>query len=152
MTEIVMRRVGNTLVPVAEIFEEELQKLPEDIDLLMKASRPRSLPQHRLFFSLLSKVAKATQYETADRLLIVLKLALGYADSIRMPSGKHVPVARSISFASMPQDGFRIFFDDALDMMSREILPEVKDDDLVRQIYSILDGSDSSSNIVAIRE
>lgn len=133
-----MRRVGSTLIPAGEIFEEDVRKIPEGADLLVKVSRPRSLPQMRLFWTLLSKIAKATQYDSPEKLLLVLKLTLGYADSVQLPSGKFVPVARSIAFHQMSSESFNAFFTDSIDLIATAILPDVRDDVLVDEIYAAL--------------
>jgi hypothetical protein len=137
---IVVRRVAATLgaphpyalVPQDQVGAELLAKIPLGEDVAIKVMRHRSLPQHRLFWGVLRYVAEASEWETAERLLVALKLRLGRYDLMKMPSGKIVPVPDSISFAAMPQDTFQQFMDKSIAIICSEVLPGTDSDQLLR--------------------
>lgn len=111
------------LIPSDDRACGQITKLPIGEDVTVKVVRGRSLPQHRLFWAVLSHVAEASQWETPERLLIAIKIRLGRYDLMKMPSGKVVPVPDSISFQAMPQDEFQKFFDAAVDLICAEVIP-----------------------------
>lgn len=139
MADLVMRRVGSRLEPVAEVFEEILRGIPEGRDIMVTTKRPRSLPHHRLFWSLMHKIAQGTEYNTAENLVFALKLAVGFADVVRLPNGKTAPKERSLSFSETDQDTFRAFFDSAMRVVEEYILPGIENDPLVAEIHALLD-------------
>lgn len=96
--------------------------------------RSRSLPQHRLFWRILQHVAKATQWEYPERLLIALKIRLGRYDLLQLPNGKLAPVPHSISFRKMPQEAFQEFFDQCLWLICTEVLPGYDPEALMREV------------------
>jgi hypothetical protein len=121
------------LFPIEQIGVDLLAKVPLGEDVAIKIMRHRSLPQHRLFWSVLRYVAGASEWETAERLLVALKLRLGRYDLMKMPSGKIVPVPDSISFAAMPQDTFQDFMDKSIVIICSEVLPGMDADRLIAE-------------------
>ncbi|HEV2674102.1 MAG TPA: DUF1367 family protein [Aliidongia sp.] len=138
-TTLVMKRTEAGLIPVDGHASDLLAKVKIGDRVLVKLHRPRSVDQHRLFFALLTKVAGATEFETPEKLLVALKIALGFYDIMRMPNGSTVPVPNSISFASMPQDDFRRFFDQAVGLICQHLLSGMTADDLVAEVHQMLD-------------
>jgi hypothetical protein len=110
-----------------------LAKIPLGEDVAVKIMRDRSLPQHRLFWTVLRYVAEASEWETAERLLVALKLRLGRYDLMKLPNGKAVPVPDSISFSAMTQDAFQEFMQKSLTIICQEVLPGYNPDDLLRE-------------------
>lgn len=100
---------------------EECGKKP--IRYALDKRQRRSLPQHRLFWRILQHVAKATQWEYPERLLVALKIRLGRYDLLQLPNGKLAPVPHSISFRQMPQEKFQEFFDQCMGLITTEVLP-----------------------------
>jgi hypothetical protein len=123
----------HALFPVEQIGVDLLAKIPLGEDVAIKIMRSRSLPQHRLFWSVLRYVAEASEWETPRRLLIALKLRLGRYELMKMPSGKIVPVPDSISFAAMPQDTFQQFMDESIAIICSEVLPGMDPDRLIAE-------------------
>ncbi len=128
MTDIVMRRTATGLEP---IDVDALAKIKIGTEVMVKVVNPRSIKQHRLFFALLTYVADATEFDSAETLLVAIKLALGRYDLVKLPNGKVVPHAQSISFASMKGDEFRIFFDQAMNLICRDVLPGVSPEEMI---------------------
>lgn len=120
---ILMRRTETGLGPADHDAAEALARLKPGDQVFVRVHRPRSISQHRMFFAMLARVAEATEFETAERLLAALKLAMGRYDLLRLPSGRVVPVPQSISFAAMAHDEFQRFMDDAVRLIVRDVLP-----------------------------
>ena len=132
MSDITMRRTAIGLEADNDMAIAELAKIKVGADVLVKVSKPRSLAQHRLFWSVLTHVSDATAYDGPEQLLVALKVALGRFDLMKLPNGKVVPVPQSVAFASMPGDEFRRFFDDAMNLICRDVLPGVSVDEILR--------------------
>jgi hypothetical protein len=128
------------LVPQDQTGTELLAKIPLGEDVAVKLMRDRSLPQHRLFFAVLRYVAERSEWETAERLLVALKLRLGRYDLMKLPSGKVVPVPDSIAFSAMPQDDFQSFMDQAMGLLCTEVLPGMDMDRLISEAQAAVLG------------
>lgn len=100
--------------------------------------RHRSLPQHRLFFGILQHVAENSRFETAERLLVALKIRLGRYDLCRLPNGRDVPVPQSISFDKMDQADFQGFFNDAVRLICEDVLDNYDQAKLIREVEEML--------------
>jgi hypothetical protein len=128
----------DALVPQDQAGTELLGKIPLGEDVAVKIMRDRSLPQHRLFWSVLRYVAERSEWETAERLLVALKLRLGRYDLMKLPSGKVVPVPHSTAFSAMPQDDFQSFMDAAMGLICTEVLPGMDSDRLIAEAQAML--------------
>lgn len=115
-------RYRDALIAIDNASAEAIAKFPLGDDIVLKRARERSLPQHRLFWSVLQHVAASSQWETPERLLIALKIRLGRYDLMQLPNGKVVPVPQSISFAAMSQDDFQHFMDESIRVICAEVL------------------------------
>lgn len=79
---------------------------------------PRNAAQHRLFFALLNKVIEGGGWEgTLDGLLTTVKIRLGHIDRVDCGAYGTQIIPKSISFAQMPQNKFREFFDRAAHLL-----------------------------------
>ena len=137
--ELILRRSGDRLIPVTEWDRESLLEIPEGKDLTVKVSRTRSAKQHRLFWALMQKVVdNHPYYLRAEQLVEWLKIRLGYVEEIMFHDGQLLTKVSSISFGSMGQDDFRKFFDLVLHVITTEVLPEVRENDLVRELEEML--------------
>lgn len=114
---------GRVLVPADFAADEMLDDLPEGREVLMTMRRPRSPQHHRFFFALLRKVVENTdRWASEEDLLDDLKIACGHATRrANLITGEISLVAKSINFASMPEDAFRRFKDRALFVLSTAI-------------------------------
>ena len=130
---LTFRSTGAALEPVDSSSRAALAAMEPGEYVNVQLRRPRNGAAHRRFMAILTKVAQATEYETAERLLMVLKIALGRFDWVKMPDGSLVRAPHSISFTAMDQDEFARFAQDAELMIASEILPEGIDmDELIR--------------------
>jgi hypothetical protein len=121
------------LTPIDEAGAALVAKIPLGEDVAVKIMRDRSLPQHNLFWTVLRYVAEASEWETAERLLVALKLRLGRYDLMKLPSGKVVPVPDSISFSAMTQDDFQQFMEMSFVILCTEVLPDMDRDRLIAE-------------------
>jgi len=140
MPEVInMRRAGGKLVPCAMVDEEALLNMPEDKDLTVKITRPRSNKHHRFFWAFLNKVCENHDtYSKPDQLLLWLKVRLGYVEEVKFHNEEVFWVAKSTSFGSMDQNEFKKFFDEAVDLVVKEVLPGVTKSDLVREVEEMV--------------
>lgn len=111
------------LYPADDRAREALAGLAECAEVAVRLSTDRNLLQHNRFWALLDLVAKATEWETPEKLLVGLKMRLGYYDIMLMPRGQKVPVPHSISFAAMSQADFQVFQDRAMHILVTEVCP-----------------------------
>ena len=111
------------LYPVDDRARKALEKAPEGTEVGVRLSLDRSLPMHNRFWKILDVVARATHWETPERLLVGLKIRLGRYDICMLPNGKKVPVPQSISFAQMGQPEFERFYADAMHVLETEVAP-----------------------------
>jgi hypothetical protein len=116
-------RMRHCLYPVDERAREAVTQVPEGEAIGVRVWKDRSLPMHNRFFKILDTVAKATDWGTAERLLVALKLRLGRYDLHTLPGGKIVPVPNSISFGAMPQGEFETFYQEAIHILQTEVAP-----------------------------
>ena len=138
MTTLIMRRKGNALVPVSLYDEETLGDVAQDKDLTVKITRNRSWKQNRLYHALVQKVAENhPHYRSSKPLEMWLKLRMGYVDDVLLHDGQVMPILSSTSFASMGQDEFQKFFNEALTILVEEVLPGVDRDDLIREVEAM---------------
>lgn len=128
-----MRRTPTGLEANNPEAQAALAKIGVGERVLVKLHRSRNAQHHRMFWAVLSHVAQATHFETPERLLAALKLALGRYDLMTMPNGKVVPVLHSISFADMDQTEFARFYSDALNIICRDVLPGTSVEDLLEE-------------------
>lgn len=127
-----------SLFPADAAAAEAIGKLVKDESVEIRIVRDRSLPQHRLFWSVLDHVAKNSQWESADRLLVALKIRLGKYDLCRLPNGKAVPVPQSISFAKMDQGEFQDFMDRSIAVICEETLGGYDSERLIREAQGMV--------------
>lgn len=128
----------HALVPTDDRGAELLAKIPLGEDVAVQIRRGRSLPQHRLFWAVLQHVAKSSQWETPERLLVALKIRLGRYDLMTLPAGKVVPVPHSISFSEMTQDAFQQFMDSAIGLICSEVIPGMDSAQLIAEAQHAL--------------
>jgi hypothetical protein len=112
---------GKSLVPADFAAEEFLDGIPGGREVLVSVRRPRSPQHHRWFFALLRKVTEnSDRWASEEDLLDDLKLACGHVTRrANMLTGEISLVAKSINFASMPEDPFRRFKDRALFVLGK---------------------------------
>lgn len=140
MTGLLMYRRGSTLVPADRLAAEDVEKLALGKPVLVEARQPRSLPHHRLLFALLRKVTENMDGVTEHALLSWLKVKLGHVEHMPLGFGRSYEAPASISFTAMPQPEFRAFFDGAVDLICREVIPGLGKPELLAEVYDMVGG------------
>lgn len=123
---ILLRKSLSGWGPADRASADALAEMPTGAVVRVERAKARSLPQQRLYWGLLQRLAEAGAVkgiDSAEQLHLALKLALGVADAVRLPSGRIVPVARSTALDKMPAAEFSAYLERALDLICRDILP-----------------------------
>lgn len=108
--ELTMIRRGDTLVPSAQWFLDQLHTLPDGKEVFVTIRRVRSVQHHRFFFGVLNEIVESGQWEgDVETLLIYLKIGIGYVSTVIGPTGKVYYVPKSIAFESMDEEAFKAF-------------------------------------------
>lgn len=136
---IQMMRRGSFLVPIAPTDSNGLDVYPANKPLKVKITQPRSLQQHRLYWSMLDLVAEnLDQNITGEDLHEWMKLKLGLCNPVRQRNGDTVMVTQSIAFDKMSQSEFRQFFDKAKLLLITQIIPGLDSEALEREARMML--------------
>jgi Protein of unknown function (DUF1367) len=128
----VFYRRSNTLVPADIHAEEMFNTIKDGKEVLLRVFKPRNVQHHRKLFAILNCVVENSEkYNDIEELLVIVKLAVGYATVVQGMDGEMYRVPRSISFSSMPQDEFERFFPRAVYVLSR--LSDIPEDVLLNE-------------------
>lgn len=130
------------LSPVDPYSAETWAELPRGKVLGASIAQKRNVDHHRKFFALLNVVHPNQEaYPTIDGLLDGIKLAIGHTrEAINAETGEHVFAPASIAFDKMDQDQFEQFYDRAVDLICRRIIPGLGRSDLEREVNEIIAG------------
>ena len=97
----------------------------------VEPARPRNPKHHRLAFALFQFVLDSTdRFANVEQLLLWLKIQTGHYQEHIEADGRLVFVPKSISFASMTEDAFRDWHAKAMEVIRRELLPEMSEADM----------------------
>lgn len=139
---IILTKQGRSLVAQDSAAIEGLERVKNGQQVRAVVTVPRNVRHHRLFFALLNLVIKGqaepVTYLTSESLLDAIKIATGHTREIIQFDGSRHFVPKSIDFASMDDVEFRAFFDAAIGLVLRHILPHCNRPDLEREIYHAL--------------
>jgi hypothetical protein len=131
-----MQKWGESLRPISKAAKEEFAKVPDREIVNVDVMTRRSKAQSDLYWSILGKIAPHLDgIGNKDKLHLALKLALGKYDLMEI-KGKAVPVPQSMSKWSQKIQG--AYFDEAVDLICRDLLPKVGSDDLTGEIIGML--------------
>ena len=121
-TQIMVKRLG-ALRPTDDEGTEAMRKIGDGELVKVTWTRPRNIRFHNKFFAMLGIVLKNQEHYTSmDELLGVCKLRIGHVTVIQTPYGlERWP--KSISFATMDETEFNIFYDAAVDWVLGEVIP-----------------------------
>ena len=133
-------RCGVSLKAADQLAEEDLNTLPRAKPFMVEAKRTRSLPQHRLLFSLIRKTAKSTPTPISENALRQwLTIRTGHFDVMPLGFGNSYQAPRSWAFDKMDQGEFRQLFDDVVKLILEEVAPNLPDT-FADEFLAILDG------------
>lgn len=136
---IFVQRRGAFLVPQAPIDGELLEAYPAGKPLRVAVTQPRSVPQLRLYWSMLRLVADNMESEvTTEALHNWVKMRCGVSAAIPLRSGAVDYVPGSVAFDKMDQDTFARFFDRAVTLIVEHLIPGLGKSELEREARIML--------------
>ncbi len=136
---IFMQRRGSFLVPDAPIDGEMLDAFPTRKKLRVAITQPRSIPQLRLYWSMLHLVADNMSTEiTSEALHEWIKMRCGVSVAIPLRNGQVDHVPGSIAFDKMDQDQFGRFFERAATLIVTHLIPGLGKPALIREANLML--------------
>lgn len=151
MKGVFTRTIGG-LRPADDAAEKILSKQPIGRDMLVDVSRPRSLPQMRLYWSLLHLVWEnlpervQAAFPSVEVFEDYLCIRVGHAHLINSKAGL-VPVPKSVSFAKADQDEFNAVLEKILALVCGEIIPGLNREDLMAEVNNRLGVPDISDQM-----
>jgi hypothetical protein len=141
-TILLVEKIEDSLVALDAEGQRAMKDIPEKTILKISLSVPRNIRHHRMFFALLNVVFEAQpdpkQFPTVEKMLDAIKMATGHVREVRDIHGRTHIVPDSISFGRMDQTTFRQFFDSAMDVVNRYIIPGINSRDVEQRIADIL--------------
>jgi hypothetical protein len=125
--DLFLYRRGKALYPLDDLAEAQLELLPQGRPLRTKRpTTARSVPQHRLYWALLTKIVdNLSQDVSEDALHVWIKEELGITEPIQMRDGSVRRVASSIAFDKMDQAEFQLFFDRVKALIEDRLFPRM---------------------------
>ncbi len=130
--KIRLMKVPQGLVAYDEESAQIIKKWPVATFILAEAVRPRNYEHHKKMFALLEIVLKNTDhFESIDETLEYFKIKTGQYKIMKV-GDKYYPITKSISFGSMSQDEFNLFYDKAI-QVALDLL-RIDQEELAQQI------------------
>ncbi|MDP9090306.1 MAG: DUF1367 family protein [Pseudomonadota bacterium] len=116
MADLYLTRTVFGLAATDDAGKEILRKIKVGKTVKAEITTPRNIKHHKKFFALLNTVWAATgDWASVDDLLIELKFNLGITREVVIrKTGEVVKLVGSISFASMDQQAFDLFYESAV--------------------------------------
>jgi hypothetical protein len=129
MDKLVLRRKGARLEAPTQDWADLMEGIPEGVDLNVKVTRARSIPQLGTYWRTLAFVlhnwpdTAPAQYATPEDLSDALQLSVGFSKPIALPGLIDVvyAVPRSKSFNECSQHDFNAYMDLAIRRLSEWI-------------------------------
>jgi hypothetical protein len=112
----IVKLTGGRLSPVSAFDADELAGFANGSEFDLRPRGKRSLPQHRMYWKILTQACEATgRWQRPEALHIALKVQLGYVEPIYGLDGAiKGMMADSTGFAAMGQNEFKAYFDRAI--------------------------------------
>jgi hypothetical protein len=138
--EIPMRRDGPHLVPADAVSAEMLQEVPMYTGVMVTVKVPRNIRQFRLAWALADIISKSVDWlQDRESSMDWLKIKCRHVRMIHDPrSGNVVIVPKSISFASLPQEGFARLLNRMIYVTTTEIIPGLQESALRAELETIV--------------
>lgn len=134
MSDYYFIRTLGGLAPVDDASREAIGTYGAGEVVRVTLRKERNPRHHRLFFALLGLVyANQDKYLSIEALRFAVTIQAGYVDEIRLVGDTTILKPKSLSFGSMDQGEFKLFFDAALKAIP-ELLPQFQGVDLEREL------------------
>jgi len=139
MTTITLKKTLAGARPIDEKGEDVFAKIALGEEFTADVKRPRNIQHHRKFFALCKMVADNTDMvRDSDELVFRLKIATGHCRESMRNDGVVLYEPQSISFASMNQDEFNIFYDRCVDIICTHIIPGMSRAELQNEVLEMV--------------
>jgi hypothetical protein len=113
IVDLWLKRINGTLVPDSAESAVEFARLPSNKPLRCEVKQPRSLQHHKLYFSIIHRIANAKGV-SADVVDQMLRIASGHCDIVRTKRYGDVRLPKPLKFSKCDQLQFRAFFEAAV--------------------------------------
>ncbi|MGX9944973.1 hypothetical protein ACTG4Q_21145 [Bradyrhizobium denitrificans] len=131
---ILVRKVEGQLVPHAPYDEAMFERIPENVPVRVQFAQPRSGPRHRLYRVILRiVVANTDKFSTEDALHKTLLVGCGVVEPVISPDAEIIMCPSSTAFDAMPEDEFKAYFDQAMEIITSIIIPGLDLDELMNE-------------------
>lgn len=131
---ILARKVEGVLVPHAPYDVAMFERIPESVPVRIQFAQPRSGPRHRLYRVILRIVVENTnKFSTEDALHKTLLVGCGVVEPVITPEAEIIMCPSSTAFDAMPEDEFKAYFDQAMQIIASIIIPGLDLDDLMKE-------------------
>lgn len=144
--ELLLERDGKGgLRPADPMSAELIDGLPMGATFGATIRQKRNLAHHRKYWALIRAIYEHQGlYPTEEALSDGIKKGVGLVKEVLNPETMEVEYdAASIAFDAMDQEAFEAFFDRAVDLICRRIVPGLAHADLEREVNEILAGKRS---------
>ena len=126
------RRTETGWVPADEQSQELFSSFAVGDVCRFKPRKMRNPAFHRKFFALLKICVDSTEGWTVDSLRKYLAIETGFFVPYTFPARPGIVLreAKSISFGKMDADDFHKFYNDAINVMIRDVVPHISEQEL----------------------
>jgi len=130
----VVKNEDGNLEPFANYDREKFAEFPTGKVLRANIAQQRSQPRHRLYRVVLRQVVKNTDLFTSeDSLHKTLLLGCGVIEPVLTVSGEIIMIPSSTAFDAMKEEPFKAYFDQAMTIISTNIIPGIDIDELLEE-------------------
>jgi len=134
-------RTLDGLRPLDEAAEAVMRNIPIGQYAWVNITKPRNPYFHRKFFAMLRIILRnQTHYVSEKDILAVCKIHIGHCDVIKSSTLGTLHIPKSISFASMDDTAFGVFYDQACDWVLADVIPGLTRDHLDIEVENELAG------------
>ena len=125
-----MIKKDGALLPLDATGEEHMAKIKEDAGVIVTVTTYRNLKHHRMYWALMHLVwdnlpeSRAKTWPKPENISDAIKIATGHVDVCMTVDGKNSFLKpKSISFEKMGQEEFNQFFNQAVEVIVKQIIP-----------------------------
>jgi len=118
-----IKTFDNKLMPADKECFDKMDEIKAGKSIFVEYKPKRNYENHKRFFSMLKLVFdNQSFYKDIDNILEIIKFRSGYFDTIITHKGAKHYKTKSISFETMDEEQFKMFFSKAIDV-ALELIP-----------------------------
>ncbi len=135
--KIYLKKNLSKLEPADSEASEVLKKWKQGEVLSCDVKKPRNYEFHKKAFALFNLVYEnQDRYNTLEDILTEIKLRTGHYQEHITVKGVVVYVPKSISFASMDETEFNVFYNKAVNIVLKYFIPDTTREELENEVAS----------------